>query len=262
MDIDSIAKSIEQLLVETLATLPAPCDLHATCDARGEPSSIADVAIEAELAALLGAISPQAGFLGEEAFRAARRPLAAYATYDELWIVDPIDGTGSFLTGSDTYGTIVAYAKGGVTAAAWIVLPRRQVICCAERGGGVWLNGEQYRLANADRSPASGILATGDFDALELARAERLSAQLQNTRGTVSCAVDYIDLVRGAFDIALYKRTRPWDHAAGVLAYTEAGGHHVNFSGKRYNIFEEMQGLVISPSLQILNEILKFIQYN
>jgi fructose-1,6-bisphosphatase/inositol monophosphatase family enzyme len=244
VDIEDIATSIEHVLVTTLERIPALHDLHVRLDADGEPTSIVDTAVEAGLAELLGAIRPQAGFLGEEAFRAGHQTLSAYTAYDELWIVDPIDGTGNFLAGRDDYGTLVAYAKSGVTTAAWIVLPTKGIICCAELGAGVRMNRKQHRLSNAESSPASGILATGDFDAAEYARAEQLRSRLRDSRGTRSCAVDYVELVRGIFDIALYKRTRPWDHAAGVLVHAEAGGCHANFWGKQYDVFDHRQGLV------------------
>jgi fructose-1,6-bisphosphatase/inositol monophosphatase family enzyme len=260
LDIESIAASLQNVFMSTIQFWLTRQDWQVEHSAEGEPSTTVDNALESELRRLLGAIRPKAAFLAEEQFRAERRSLAQFAASEELWIVDPLDGTGNFITGSDDFGLIVAYARRAVTTIAWIIVPQRHLVCCAELGSGVRINGRRCGELGPGETAATGILATGDFAPAELEAAERLRARLTLSRGTRACAIDYIDLLEGAFDLALYKRTRPWDHAAGVLAYSEIGGQHMTFSGGSYNLFEDQQGLLLARSEMILEEVASILQ--
>lgn len=253
LNIEAISESLQGVLTTTISRWRERCDWEVRYS--GEEAEIAtsvDLALEAEIKHLLASIRPQAAFLAEEEFKEKKLSLNLYAHCEEIWIVDPLDGTSNFVSGSDDFGMIVAYAWRGITTAAWILAPEKGVVCCAELGAGVRINGQIYEKCGLDRKASYGVLATGDFSPAEMAAAELLRAQLKMSRGTRSCAIDYIELVSGIVDFALYKRTRPWDHAGGVLAFSEAGGQHMTFSRRPYSIFEDNQGLLLATSTDCL----------
>lgn len=188
----------------------------------GEPTSAADLAVEAELSRLLWIIRPDAGFLGEESFRTSGLSLSEVARLYRLWIIDPIEGTSNVLSGSDDLGTMASFTVQGEAVAAWNILPAQKLMCSAEKGSGVVINSERCRLSYNVACPRSAVLATGDFSADQRDKVGSLREWLGFSRGTSSGAVDYVDLIIGKCDLSFYKRPRPWDHAAGVLIHKEA----------------------------------------
>lgn len=261
MDVGAVADAIK-LAVENVLAGAAEDAPEVTFDDDGEPTSLADLAVESALRPVLARFGPGAEFLSEEDFRTRGRSLESYSACDELWIVDPIDGTSGLISGSDRYGTIVSFAKAQTTVASWIFTPALHRMCVSEAGSGCWLDGARCSLETGMLHPQSGVLATGDFNPAELRGAERLRAMLQSHRRTDSCALDYIDLVTGQVDVALYKRTRPWDHAGGVLAHTEAGGRHVSFEGLPYQLLHDNQGLLLAPNRAVLEDCFALLRIN
>ena len=64
---------------------------------------------------------------------------------------------------------------------------------------------------------------------------------------TLNCAGrEYIELLGGTYDFNLYRRTKPWDHAAGALMMAEAGGQALRFSGEPYLPEGPLEGGIIS----------------
>src|SRR5258706_11403191 len=67
---------------------------------------------------------------------------------------------------------------------------------------------------------------------------------------------EYIKILGGHRDFSLYRRTKPWDHAAGALMVTEAGGQAQRFSGAPYGPAGGMDGgIITSVSSRVLAEV-------
>jgi fructose-1,6-bisphosphatase/inositol monophosphatase family enzyme len=63
-------------------------------------------------------------------------------------------------------------------------------------------------------------------------------------------------MLAGTFSFCAYRMTKPWDHAAGALMLTEAGGNAVRFNGAPYGPADPMEsGIMASPSLKVLAEV-------
>ena len=94
--------------------------------------TIADKESELRLAEGLSAILPEAGIIGEEAC-AADPAILERAGTGLNWIIDPIDGTGNFVSGNPPFGIMIALADSGTTLAGWILDPLTGRLCHAMR---------------------------------------------------------------------------------------------------------------------------------
>lgn len=189
------------------------------------PTTSADLRAQEELAdGLLAAFGP-AEILAEEG--TARRPAADPAT-PLTWIIDPIDGTSSYLAGSDVYGVQVAAYGQGRLIGGWIACPDLGWQVAAWQDGPFLADVTDY-----PEMPRGTLLAAGDFGPAHLAALRRRG--VARWPGSRSCAVEYSLLATGRLDAALYRRTHPWDHAPGAYLVRRSGGHSVRWDGGGYD---------------------------
>jgi fructose-1,6-bisphosphatase/inositol monophosphatase family enzyme len=196
--------------------------------------TIADKQCELELTAKLSRLLPGSHVVGEEA--CAAEP----STIDTIgqglcWVIDPIDGTGNFVAGKPPFGVMVALLEEGETQAGWIYDPLTQRICHAVRGGGAFINGERIHDKTCN-TPKPIAAISEKFMSRE--QAAHVLARLEGhfTLAPIPrCAAEqYPRLVLGENDISLFERTLAWDHAAGALFLTEAGGKIARLDGSAY----------------------------
>ncbi len=193
-----------------------PLDARDKADGSG-PVTLADLAVNAMLSKHLRAARPAYGWLSEEGEDDATR-----LDHARVFIVDPIDGTRSFIDGSNTWAHSLAVAERGVITAAVIYLPLRDKLYTAAVGQGAQLNGVPIRAATrADLTGASLLAATPNF-APERWRQGQVP---QVTRGFRPSLAYRLSLVaEGRYDAMLTLRpTWEWDIAAGDLILREAG---------------------------------------
>ncbi|MFZ9414944.1 MAG: inositol monophosphatase family protein [Alphaproteobacteria bacterium] len=98
--------------------------------------TVADREAEEFLSPRLAALLPGARVLGEEAASADPSLMGRIAMEGLLWVVDPIDGTRSFIDGRDDFGIIVALLRDGETIGGWIMQPRGGRRLAPARGAG------------------------------------------------------------------------------------------------------------------------------
>ena len=206
------------------------------------PVTEADLAVNSYLEDVLRSARPAYGWLSEESEDQDSR-----LTADTLFIIDPIDGTRSFVEGSSTWAHSIAVVHQGQVTAGAIYLPLRDLLYTAERGGGAWLNGAPLAVSGQDTLPAADILATKPVLAPEhwpggvpdFKRAHRPS--LAYRLGLVG---------QGRFDAMLtFRPTWEWDVAAGALIVEEAGGLCTDKAGQplRFNNPQpQLNGMVAS----------------
>jgi len=217
----------------------------------GDLVTVADEAAERALAARLPDLLPGSVVVGEEGVAAdpgvLRRLEAGGAP---VWIIDPVDGTYNFAHGRPQFGTLLALAQGTRTLAGWLFDPLGGRLVEAEAGEGVFLNGDRLRLPAAPgHLSAMRGFASGRFQTPEVrARIEAGRAGVEDV-GTLFCAAhEYLAILTGEAHFSLYKRTMPWDHAAGVLMVREAGGYAGRSDdGGPYSLTEYDKGLLVAP---------------
>lgn len=199
--------------------------------APGDLVTIADLETERRLAAGLSELLPGSAVLGEEAVAANPKRLSLTATCDNLWIIDPVDGTANFARGQPGFAVIVAHVEHGRTRAGWIFDPLGDRLVWAQAGEGAWSDGRRLRLVPAPASPFGA--AYGRIAGVRVATAVERAGM--RTRNTGSSGIEYINLALGEAHFALHSRSLPWDHAAGMLIAMEAGGRAAFLDETRYD---------------------------
>lgn len=200
--------------------------------APGDLVTVADLETERGLTARLCEIAPGSAVLGEEAVAADPGRLSLAATCDSLWIVDPVDGTANFARGNPGFAVIVAYVEHGHTRGGWIFDPLGDRLVWAQAGAGAWSDGRRLRISPAPAEPigaAYGRAVSGVRSAKAIEQAD------MRVRNVGSSGIEYLNLAFGTAHFALHSRSLPWDHAAGMLIATEAGGHAAFLDGTRYD---------------------------
>lgn len=197
----------------------------------------ADLESERMLAERLGQIDPGALVVGEEAAETDPGLVAQLGRPGRAWIIDPVDGTLNFACGLPLFGVILAYVVDGVTEAGWLYDPLRDRLVTARRGRGTWIDGRQQHIA-VPRSLLAmhGILNSRNGDRRLVARMTYRANRIGSMMVLRCCAQEYMAMLDGAISFAVYHRTKPWDHAAGLLIHAEAGGFAARIDGESYRL--------------------------
>jgi myo-inositol-1(or 4)-monophosphatase len=207
------------------------------------PVTVADLEINEMLAARFQPDRPDYGWLSEESDNDASRLDA-----ERVFIIDPIDGTRSFIAGDQGFSVALAVAQNGIVTSAAIHLPARGETFAATLGMGATKNGMPVSVTLADDLQKSTILAA------------RVQMQPDRWPGGVppldrhfrsSLAWRLSLVAEGRFDcMATFRRSWEWDIAAGSLIAAEAGATVTDGDGAplRFNNPEPMTaGIVAAP---------------
>ncbi|MDN3645603.1 inositol monophosphatase family protein [Pontixanthobacter aestiaquae] len=218
---------------------------------KNELVTVADKESEVMLAEGLEKLIPGLAIVGEEASEADPSVLAGLS--QQCWIIDPIDGTGNFASGSAPFGILIALAGGGITQAGWIYDPLTKRYCTARRGEGAFVNGEKVTAKTTGQDPPiAGISTLFMQDGLREQMQEHIAPHYTLVDIPRCAAEQYPRLALGTNDVTIFQRTLPWDHAAGALWLNETGGKVARNDGSDYRVDEwDRPGLIgaASPSL-------------
>ena len=214
----------------------------------GELVTEADRLAEEHLARGLLAIAPGTRVVGEEAV-AKDESLLDGLGQGAVWIVDPIDGTAHFVAGRAPFGLMIGFAIDGLVQAAWIFDPLRPRMCFAARGGGAWIDDAPLVATDPGRSRPIASMGTHlmpvDEGAAFAARARRDFDLVPVPR----CAAEhYPRVATGENDVALFRRTLVWDHAAGTLILNESGGRAARWDGSDFRVGDGGTGMLIATT--------------
>ncbi len=192
----------------------------------GSPVSAADREAETVARRWIGARFPGDGISGEEfgitAGDAPRR-----------WVIDPIDGTISFLAGVPLYSTLIAVAEGEEVLAGAICCPSLNELAVAARGEGCWWNGDRCQVSAVDALAGALVLTTDPaFRAAPACRPgwERLSQGSRDAR-TWGDGFGYLMVATGRAEVMVDGVAHPWDVAAPRVVVEEAGGVFTDWAG-------------------------------
>jgi histidinol phosphatase-like enzyme (inositol monophosphatase family) len=190
----------------------------------GSPVTAADRAAETAAREWIRATYPDDGILGEEF--GLERPDAP-----RRWVLDPIDGTKSFIHGVPLWGTLVAVVEGERVLAGAIYAPPTNELVAAAVGEGAWFNGVRTYASSTPDLRTATLLTTDDrFPGrpVRKARWEQLASQARLVRTWGDC-YGYLLLATGRADIMVDDRMNPWDAAAVQVVVEEAGGVFTDF---------------------------------
>ncbi|MFI6685777.1 inositol monophosphatase family protein [Streptomyces sp. NPDC050485] len=200
--------------------------------------TVADRLAEEHLTAALTAILPGSVVVGEEAVHADPAVYEALLGDAPVWIVDPVDGTRQFVHGEAGFCTLVALAHRGELLASWTYAPALDEMAVAVRGRGATLNGEPLHAGSPEPGAVIEVATSHpDYTTPEQKRALLgLRADGVLPRPCGSAGLEYLAIARGELDALAFSWEYAWDHAAGLLLVTEAGGAQTTIAGEPFRI--------------------------
>lgn len=204
--------------------------VHAKTD--GSPITRADREIELAMREAVADAFPADSFTGEE--YPDTQGTSAYR-----WIVDPIDGTKSFIRGVPLYANLIAVQEGDEIVFGLINLPSANTLVHAERGGGCWRNGTPARVSRHDALDGAYVMATWleDWDS-EIIDGLHTQGAVLRTWGD---AFGYAMVACGHADAVVDYRAQPYDLAPMPVIIEEAGGRFTSLDSRR--VFDAGNGI-------------------
>lgn len=193
----------------------------------GSPVTIADRAAERAARDWLAARFPRDGVLGEEfgeTGRGARR----------RWVLDPIDGTKTFVRGVPLWGTLVALTEGETVLAGAAYFPAVDEMLAAAPGEGCWWNGARCRVSGVSHLGQATCLATDermDGRVERQAAWHRLVEQVAVSRTWGDC-YGYLLVATGRAEVMVDPVMNAWDACALQPIIEEAGGVFTDWRGR------------------------------
>jgi histidinol phosphatase-like enzyme (inositol monophosphatase family) len=193
------------------------------------PVTVADRETEQFLRTAILAHYPEHAILGEEE-GATGNPDAEWR-----WILDPIDGTRSFVHGVPLYGVMIGLEHAGLPVLGVVNVPGISEIVYAARGLGCWWNGRPCRVSQVATLGEGLLLSTAATDRYRrynrLPAYERLVAASRMFRTWGDC-YGYLLVATGRAEAMIDPAMSIWDAAALLPILQEAGGTFTNWQGR------------------------------
>ncbi len=189
------------------------------------PVTIADREAEAAMRRLIGQTFPHHGIIGEE--YGVERADAEY-----IWVLDPIDGTKSFICGVPLFGTLIALLHQGSSVLGVIDQPISRERWLGVAGGPSTLNGVPIRTRACSSISAATLFATAPemFKGPDKATWERLVGAVKLQRYGADCYA-YGLLASGFCDVIVEADLKPYDYCAQIPIIAGAGGIVTDWQG-------------------------------
>jgi len=190
------------------------------------PVTVADRGAEAAIRGILEAERPRDGIVGEEYG-------SHNADAERVWVIDPIDGTKSFITGRPIFGTLIALLQDGVPRLGVIDQPIIGDRWIGGVGHPTTLNGEAARVRRC-AALARAVIATTTptmFRAEDWPRFQRLERESAAAVYGGDCFA-YAGLASGWCDLVVESGLNLYDFAALVPVIEAAGGIMTDWQGR------------------------------
>lgn len=195
--------------------------------ADGSPVTVADRGAEERARSWIEENFPDDGILGEE-FGSIRTDAR------RRWIIDPIDGTKSFVRTVPLWGTLIAVTEGDSVLAGCAYFPAVSEIIVAAVGEGCFWNGTPCSVSSQSDLASATVVVTDDRFAERPERADawrKLASSASVVRTWGDC-YGYLLLATGRADVMIDEVVSPWDAAALYPIVTEAGGIFTDWRGR------------------------------
>ena len=182
------------------------------------PVTFIDRKIESHLADRIAELYPEHGFLGEEFGRHGE-------DREQLWVVDPIDGTRSFISGNPLFGTLIALLSQGEPVIGIIDIPALDQRWVGVKEGGATLNGAPCNTRQTLR-PEQASLHTTSPDMFNPDQKRRTGPLVERCRFNQfgGDCFNYGQVASGWTDLVLEADLKPYDYFALVPVIQGAGG--------------------------------------
>jgi histidinol-phosphatase len=194
--------------------------------ADGTPVTAADREAERAMREVIARVFPDHGVLGEEEGEVPGAP-------GVRWIIDPLDGTKTFVRGVPLFGTLVGVEVDGEAVVGVIHLPALDETIAAARGEGCTWNGRPCRVSAVDRLDDALVVVTDERAARARSGAWARLAAATGMQRTWGDCYGYALVATGRAEVALDPVVSVWDCAALLPIVEEAGGRFTDWRGRR-----------------------------
>jgi fructose-1,6-bisphosphatase/inositol monophosphatase family enzyme len=196
---------------------------------------------------------PNALFVGEETVARDYGLLSKIKDADLCIIVDPVDGTSNFAWGLPLFGVMAGIVSRGQPLAGLIYDPVGRDWRKGLKGEGAWAENaagaaRDLRVAKADI--LSEMTGLSSWYLMPEPQRSRTVANLAKTKACFNyrcAAYEYRMVSEGLCHFTLHYKLMPWDHAAGVLIHSEAGGYSALLDGSPYDATRHEGGIISAP---------------
>ncbi|MFI4987888.1 MAG: histidinol-phosphatase [Alphaproteobacteria bacterium] len=191
------------------------------------PVTVADREAEAAMRRLIAAAFPDHGIIGEE--HGAERPDAAY-----VWVLDPIDGTKSFITGKPLFGTLIALMHEGRAILGVINHPALGERWTGASGRPTLFNGKPARTRACASLGRAALYTTSPYmfaSAADAAAYERVRKAVKLALFGTDC-YGYGLLSSGFADLVVEGGLKVYDYCALIPVIEGAGGVVSDWQGR------------------------------
>jgi len=230
-------------------------ELEVSHKSRRDMVSEADIAVEKYIVGRINAEFPEHAVLGEEGGEVGSGKFR--------WIIDPIDGTTSFLRGQPFYSVSIALEKDGQVILGAVNAPVLGELFTAEKGAGAFLNCKPISVTKEDQLEAC-LLATGfacmryEEEHNNMPYFAKIMPLITGIRRCGSAAIDMCYTACGRVDGFWELNLNIYDLAAGILIAEEAGAQVSDFTGKPVSDYKEIvctNGLVHDELIGIISTV-------
>ncbi len=197
------------------------------------PVTIADRSIEQTLRSMLHQHYPTHGIYGEE-FGSEK------LTADFIWVIDPIDGTKSFITGKPLFGTLIALTYQNRPILGVLDQPILQERWIGGLGFPTQLNGSTLKVRTCPSLSLAALYATTPhmFEGQDFDRFERVRKQAKFPLYGCDCYA-YGLLSAGLVDMVIEASLKPYDYCALVPIIENAGGIITDWQGQPLTLYSD-----------------------
>ncbi len=206
-------------------------NLTVTTKADATPVTEADIRAEEAIRTILTDRFPSYGFYGEET---GQHAMGA----ENVWLVDPIDGTKSFVRECPFFSTQIALMRAGRMVLGVSSAPAYDELAWAEEGAGAWLNDKPIHVSRLAELSAA-IVSSGNLKTLarsvQWTRYGELIGKVSRIRG-YGDFVHYHLLARGSLDVVIESDVNILDIAALTVLVREAGGTFTDLQGREVGL--------------------------
>jgi histidinol-phosphatase len=224
------AREAAQAAAEVIRSLYQK-NLRITTKADATPVTEADLRAEEAIRGILSRRFPSYGFYGEETGQHAMDA-------ENVWLVDPIDGTKSFVRECPFFSTQIALLRAGRLVLGVSSAPAYDELAWAEEGAGAWLNDKPIHVSGVSDLKSS-IVSAGNLKTLarspQWSRYGELIGKISRIRG-YGDFVHYHLLARGSLDVVIESDVHILDIAALTVIVREAGGLFTDLTGGEVNL--------------------------
>ena len=238
-DLLSIANALaDAAAAHSMRHFRTPLDIITKADE--SPVTLADRAAETAMREILAVRAAADGIFGEE--HGLERLDAG-----RVWVLDPIDGTRSFITGSPLWGTLIGVLQGSRVVLGMIDMPVLEERWIGQAGQGATRDGQPVHASGCTNVAEARIVTTSPdiFAPADWQAFDRLSRQCAMRRFGGDC-YGYAQLAGGTIDLVVETGLQPYDYLGPAGVIEAAGGVITDWQGQPLGL--ESDGRVIAAA--------------